>query len=256
MKSLVIVVIAFVVLGAGAPVTNEVPDLGSTMKQFIVDSMDYVHCSLFGFSYYVPKILGDRRNRLDNRVNHLMFDVNITNLQVYDIDKYEIIKSEYNNETKHYQMEMNFKGPRVEGVYSINTEINQTFYGLDLESKYNFTLYTFPTTLKVEWTFDTNETTSNIYFKDFKFEFVPINSVRLDIGDMHPEDRYYEIQRKIFSKVEELGKEVQILIIENINSLVEKKSYSSVEKFHEALLSEKGYKFVYSHSCLKDDVWW
>ncbi|KAL5284219.1 hypothetical protein ACFFRR_006474 [Megaselia abdita] len=251
MKSLGMAVFALVVLKSGILAKTEESDLGLTMKQYLIDSMDYIDCFLHGNNSNLPKILGDHQHRIKDAVNNYMFDFNISNLQVYDIDKFEVINSEYNKETMHYKMEMKFKGPRVEGIYSFNTEANESFFGLDLESEYNFTLYTFPTTFKMDFILGTNETTSEISFKDLKFEFVPIKLDRLKFGDLHVGDHFYEIQNKIVSRIEVLEKEFHNLVTFSITRFLEQitRIYDSTDRLIQDLTKKRGYFYFVLHSC-------
>lgn len=96
-------------------------------------------------------------------------------LDIFGSKNYEILKSDFNKETNHYEFEMRHEGPWIEGIYNYMDRLNYTLFSADIFAKYDFKIVMFPTILKMEWDFGINETTKKLTLKDFKASLDPVD---------------------------------------------------------------------------------
>lgn len=171
--------------------------------------------------------------------NNYRLKINVTNFKVYGLDKFEVVKSKYDGESKHFDFELKFDGPRFEGSYYIQNNASDSRFDVDFDGYLNYKVQVHPGTLKLGWTFGTNETTHKLSVNDVKFAVAPLDdskgSIFDKLGDEVPaiKDSSKDLNA-LRTELKQALNEVRIEILQStLQEYVEK--YESVENMTESL---------------------
>lgn len=168
--------------------------------------------------------------------------------KIHGIENYNVIKSDYNEETKKFDFELAHDGVQLEVSLSQKSQLNLSSVALDSKIDHDLTISGLPGTLKLEWTFGSNEN-QKVMAKDYKFSLEPLKKgvtigeairdlenhykVNLDMKKMLGEDeeikwndfvakRIFEMFNKFlsqFESVEELASKLSLPALEDFDPI-------------------------------------
>lgn len=176
-------------------------------------------------------------------------DWNITKLRLHGLEKFEVLKSQYDELTKKYELEIKFDGPRFEGSYSIMNNASDSRFDVDFDGYLNFNIKSHPAIMRVGWTFGTNETTKALTIANVSFTVTPeaneTKSIFDNIFDKVPIPEIFDLKEDIhsfisdyYSVADEAGGEILQAVFEE---LVEVNSVSELAQTVYALKKKINY---------------
>ncbi|KAL5284157.1 hypothetical protein ACFFRR_006440 [Megaselia abdita] len=238
---IILVTLALAIIGINAIPIEEVKlskeNFGKAVEHKLRLIKEGINCYYHGNISLIPGILGEYPKRIYEGSPNLFYDFNITRLELINADKFDVLKSEYDEATKKFELEIKFNEPYFQGAFHSNKGANLTFLGFHFEGKSQFKLRTFPAILKVGWTFWRNENTGALEIKDFHEIVEPIDEERKSVSIVKDffigSPSYIKgVKDALISLVDELYEGIDFVFDERsvmgINSYFKK--YSAVEE--------------------------
>lgn len=183
------------------------------------------------------------------------------NLRVYGLEKFEVVKSKYDENSRRYELEVTFDGPRFEGSYSIMNNASDSRFDVDFDGYLNFKVKTHPAVVKIGWTFGTNETTNGLTIEDLKLAVTPLIDNHKSIFDKLFEDGTQtdlELRKDLkvlfndyYKMTDEAGGEILQAFLEEVFE-----EFKSVDELTQVIHSIVKKIFNFSYGCLDLEEEW
>lgn len=181
-----------------------------------------------------------------------------------DIDKFEVLKSEYDESTKKFDLEIKFpEGAYLQGEVHSNSSSNFTYLGLHFHGNSSFKLRLFPSILKMGWTFHIIEEKVQFGMENFYATLEPIDGGRKKITIL--EDFFkgapkevHELRDATLDLFNEIRETIKKIAIEATQDSVkhEFRGFSSVEELADLISKDvsKDSHISEIFECLKKDA--
>lgn len=140
------------------------------------------------------------------------------------------MKSKYDSESKHFNFELKFDGPSFEGSYFVQNNASDSRFDVDFDGSLNFKVKAHPGSIKIGWTFASNETTHKLSIHDLKFEIFPIYDSKKSF--------IYKLDEEIPKYIDDSPENALSTFDDEFNEIVEELKSEFIKSFLDEILDD------------------